>query len=104
MGTVVLALALLGTAAATADNCPGDSLTQHNNSLFTTKDQDNDGASTNCAEIYQGAWWYYSCYMSHLNGRYIGGSHASNANGINWNSGKGKNYSYKVAEMKVRPV
>ncbi|XP_059514471.1 ficolin-2-like [Myotis daubentonii] len=82
----------------------GDSLTKHNGTLFSTKDRDNDGASSNCAEIYQGAWWFYSCYWSHLNGRYIGGPHASNAHGINWNSGKGKKYSYKVAEMKVRPV
>ncbi|XP_015427851.1 PREDICTED: ficolin-2-like [Myotis davidii] len=82
----------------------GDSLTQHNNSLFTTKDRDNDGAFSNCALKYQGAWWYYSCHWSNLNGRYLGGSHKSHGNGINWHSGKGSYYSYKVSEMKVRPV
>ncbi|XP_070286428.1 ficolin-2-like [Myotis yumanensis] len=82
----------------------GDSLTYHNNYQFSTKDQDNDGASSNCAETYQGAWWYYNCHNSNLNGRYLGGSHSSSSNGINWYTGKGYNYSYKVAEMKVRPV
>ncbi|EPQ12650.1 Ficolin-2 [Myotis brandtii] len=89
---------------AFAGGTAGDSLTYHNNSLFSTKDQDNDGASSNCAEIYQGAWWYRSCHNSNLNGRYLGGSHQSRGNGINWHSGKGSYYSYKVAEMKVRPV
>ena len=42
--------------------------------------------------------------MSNLNGRYLGGPHESYANGINWHSGKGYNYSYKVSEMKVRPT
>ncbi|XP_006109150.2 ficolin-2-like, partial [Myotis lucifugus] len=82
----------------------GDSLTQHNNFQFSTKDQDNDRSSSNCAETYQGAYWYNGCLNSNLNGRYLGGTHQSYANGINWQSGKGLNYSYKVAEMKVRPV
>ncbi|XP_059514476.1 ficolin-2-like [Myotis daubentonii] len=82
----------------------GDSLTHHNNSLFSTEDRDNDGASYNCAQSYQGAWWYVSCHWSNLNGRYLEGSHSSYANGINWYTGKGYYYSYKVAEMKVRPV
>ncbi|XP_014385193.1 PREDICTED: ficolin-2 [Myotis brandtii] len=112
---------------AFAGGTAGDSLTYHNSSLFTTKDQDNDKYSTNCAERYQGAWWYFTkdqdndkystncaetyqgawwyldCHLSNLNGLYLGGSHESFANGINWKSGKGYNYSYKVAEMKVRP-
>ncbi|XP_045701983.1 ficolin-2-like isoform X2 [Phyllostomus hastatus] len=80
----------------------GDSLMQHNNMAFSTKDQDNDESSSNCAQQYQGAWWYKNCHSSNLNGRYLGGSHDSFANGINWQSGKGYNYSYKVSEMKVR--
>lgn len=42
--------------------------------------------------------------MSNLNGRYLGGNHTSQADGINWKSGQGYQYSYKVSEMKVRPT
>ncbi|XP_024617999.1 ficolin-2 [Neophocaena asiaeorientalis asiaeorientalis] len=80
----------------------GDSLTSHNNNAFSTKDQDSDKNTANCAVQYQGAWWYKDCHVSNLNGRYLGGPHESFANGINWRSGKGYNYSYKVSEMKVR--
>ncbi|XP_036272877.2 ficolin-2 isoform X1 [Pipistrellus kuhlii] len=89
---------------AFAGGTAGDSLTPHNSSLFSTKDQDSDTSSSSCAQQYEGAWWYYSCHVSNLNGRYLGGSHSSFANGINWHSGKGYNYSYKVAEMKLRPA
>ncbi|KAK2496628.1 hypothetical protein MC885_008231 [Smutsia gigantea] len=82
----------------------GNSLTSHNGHAFSTKDQDNDPSSEHCAERYQGAWWYSGCHVSNLNGRYLGGAHNSFANGVNWKSGKGYNYSYKVSEMKVRPT
>lgn len=80
----------------------GDSLLYHNNHAFSTKDQDNDSSPENCARAYQGAWWYYKCHLSNLNGHYLGGAHSSFANGINWKSWGGYNYSYKVTEMKVR--
>ncbi|XP_069922786.1 ficolin-2-like isoform X2 [Oryctolagus cuniculus] len=89
---------------AFAGGSAGDSLTSHNDQPFSTKDQDNDQSSSNCAKQYQGAWWYKECHVSNLNGRYLGGSHDSFANGINWRSGKGYNYSYRVSEMKVRPA
>ena len=40
----------------------GDSLAYHNLMKFTTKDNDNDLCSRNCAIVYSGAWWYKGCY------------------------------------------
>ncbi|XP_066896467.1 ficolin-1 isoform X6 [Kogia breviceps] len=80
----------------------GDSLSPQNDQFFSTKDQDNDQSSSNCAVQYQGAWWYKSCHSSNLNGRYLGGPHTSYANGVTWRSWRGYNYSYKASTMKVR--
>ncbi|XP_040264661.1 ficolin-2-like [Bufo bufo] len=87
----------------------GDALSPHNNRPFTTKDRDNDEVSDNCAvvyrELYKGAWWYRNCHNSNLNGQYLRGKHASFADGVNWASGEeGYYYSYKITEMKFRPV
>ena len=50
----------------------GDSLAYHNGRRFSTRDQDNDVWSNNCASYYwsRGAWWYGSCWTSNLNGVY----------------------------------
>uniref|UniRef100_A0A1X7SSR3 Fibrinogen C-terminal domain-containing protein n=1 Tax=Amphimedon queenslandica TaxID=400682 RepID=A0A1X7SSR3_AMPQE len=48
----------------------GDSLAYHNGSRFSTKDNDNDDSSSNCAQRTTGAWWYRSCDRSNLNSRY----------------------------------
>ncbi|KAG9467116.1 hypothetical protein GDO78_015578, partial [Eleutherodactylus coqui] len=81
----------------------GDSLSFHNNLPFTTKDRDNDANPSSCATFYKGAWWYGNCYHSHLNGQYLKEPHSTNAKGVNWYTGKGLNYSYKITEMKFRP-
>ncbi|MGH0139302.1 UNVERIFIED_CONTAM: hypothetical protein FKN15_076392 [Acipenser sinensis] len=71
----------------------GDSLGGHIDMPFSTKDQ--DLSPSHCAETYKGAWWYTNCHYSNLNGLYLKGSHGTYADGVNWSSGKGYNYSYK---------
>ncbi|XP_065902393.1 fibrinogen-like protein A [Dysidea avara] len=45
----------------------GDRFKSHNNRKFTTKDNDNDIYSTNCATKFPGGWWYYNCYDVQIN-------------------------------------
>ena len=80
----------------------GDSLSSHNRMKFSTKDQDNDRVGGNCAVSYSGAWWYFHCHHSNLNGLYLIGSHKSYANGVNWYHFKRHHYSLKTTEMKVK--
>uniref|UniRef100_A0A8C8RGV2 Fibrinogen C-terminal domain-containing protein n=1 Tax=Pelusios castaneus TaxID=367368 RepID=A0A8C8RGV2_9SAUR len=82
----------------------GDSLTTHNNMSFTTRDRDNDQYSGNCAASFKGGWWYQACHWANLNGLYLKGAHESYADGVNWKTSKGHKYSFKVSEMKFRPV
>ena len=76
-----------------------DKLTYHNGSKFSTKDQDNDGSTVNCAaqNPVKGAWWYDDCKESNLNGVYRNG--ADNVTMV-W----GGIRSIKRAEMKIKPV
>ena len=82
----------------------GDSLLKHNGMKFTTKDRDNDHSENNCASFYHGAWWYRNCHTSNLNGQYLRGQHTSYADGIEWSSWTGWQYSLKFSEMKIRPT
>jgi ficolin len=77
----------------------GDSFTSHRGSAFATKDADN---GHNCAKTFKGAWWYKGCHTSNLNGLYHHGAHKSHADGINWVTWKGHNYSLKSTSMKIR--
>jgi hypothetical protein len=76
----------------------GDSLTYHNNRLFTSKDQDNDSNSGNCAISYTGAWWYGHCHHSNLNGKYLG----QGAKGNVWYYFQNAHIALKFSEMKLR--
>ncbi|MBN3325391.1 TENN protein, partial [Atractosteus spatula] len=48
----------------------GDAMTYHQGRPFSTIDQDNDIALSNCALTHRGAWWYKNCHLANLNGRY----------------------------------
>ncbi|XP_072841658.2 veficolin-1 [Pogona vitticeps] len=86
------------------DGDMGDSFTGHRGFAFSTRDRDNDVYEPgSCSVMYKGGWWYSSCHSSNLNGLYLKGEHTSYANGINWAAGKGHHYSYKYADMKIRP-
>ena len=75
----------------------GDSMTYHNRSKFSTKDNDNDNHSTyHCATHYPGAWWYNSCIRCNLNALYDG----SSTRGIGWYDWKGWE-PLKFSEMKI---
>jgi ficolin len=69
---------------------------------FSTKDQDHDVSPHSCALQFFGAWWYQHCLDSNLNGKYLGGSHTSFADGIEWRAWTGHYYSLKSTKMMIR--
>ncbi|VDI47534.1 Hypothetical predicted protein [Mytilus galloprovincialis] len=44
----------------------GDQFIFHNEMKFSTFDQDNDRARTNCALAHTGSWWYRACFQCDL--------------------------------------
>uniref|UniRef100_A0A0A1X7G9 Ficolin-2 n=2 Tax=Zeugodacus cucurbitae TaxID=28588 RepID=A0A0A1X7G9_ZEUCU len=85
----------------------GDSLVEQKGCQFSTLDRDNDNdESKSCAITYNGAWWYNRCHDSNLNGLYIEGGeydYSDEAQGIDWYSWHGHQYSMKYVHMAIRP-
>ena len=75
----------------------GDSFQKNNGAKFTTLDRDNDVCVTNCAELHHGAWWYWSCSHSNLNGAWHG---AKQKGPFWWALSRGDPVSF--TEMKIR--
>ena len=78
----------------------GDSMLYHNGMMFSTKDQDNDPSSDNCAEKVKGAWWYNNCRKSNLNGVYRKAEMNDSSENIKW----GSIVEIKRVEMKIKPT
>ncbi|XP_052870667.1 ficolin-2-like [Anopheles cruzii] len=90
-------LKTLGAYTGTA----GDSLSIHKNMKFSTYDRNNDISEPgNCAVIYEGAWWYESCYSSNLNGRY---KDINKKKLINWYAFNNSLEGLAFSRMMIRP-
>ena len=88
-----------------AQSPAGDSMPWHDGQSFSTKDQNNDPRSGyNCAKLYEGAWWFNTCFQAHLNGKYYPQGEVSYPQGIQWSKWKGHRYSLKKCSMKIRQV
>ena len=78
----------------------GDSLSYHNNMIFSTRDRDNDMWKTgSCSNDLTGGWWFNDCRNSNLNGQFKGNTKAYS--GIGWIRFK-HNLSLKFVEIKMR--
>ncbi|XP_035685124.1 fibrinogen-like protein 1 [Branchiostoma floridae] len=77
----------------------------HDGQRFSTRDRDNDRSGGHCAEQCSSGWWFNNCHFSNLNGVYHQGGPYNHTfrTGIEWYHWKGKSYSLKGVEMKVRP-
>lgn len=77
----------------------------HNNRQFSTEDRKRDIAkAANCAAKYKGAWWFRSCFHSHLNGEYHRNMPEKKGEGIMWHAWKGLDKSLASTEMKIRKI
>ena len=80
----------------------GDSLGYHKGMHFSTKDNDNDPIPANCAQIFVGAWWFYNCHKSDLNGYYYPDGQTQGTKGITWYNWHNNNNPLKASTMKIR--
>ena len=67
----------------------------HQAMKFSTRDNDQDLSNTNCADSYQGGWWYSHCQHVNINGKY--------ALGLTWyDSLENEWIALSKVEMKIR--
>lgn len=72
---------------------------------FTTRDQDNDRGSGNCATKWRSAWWFNyinRCDFANPNGQYVD-SEKTGGKYITWYYWKKSWINLKSIELKIRP-
>ncbi|XP_052864089.1 fibrinogen-like protein A, partial [Anopheles cruzii] len=78
-----------------------DSLSSHKNMKFSTYDRDNDvWKEVNCAVRFEGAWWYYNCYRTNLNGPY---KNIVDGKSMNWYDFSNSHEGLSFSRMMIRP-
>ncbi|XP_072395487.1 microfibril-associated glycoprotein 4-like isoform X2 [Diabrotica undecimpunctata] len=84
----------------------GDSLTHHLNAKFTTLDVDQDKNGGNCAQIFEGAWWYVNCHSSNLNGKFMTVvlPKTYEAHGLTWHALRNEHVNLAGSRMLIRPI
>ncbi|CAG2238239.1 Techylectin-5B,Tenascin-N,Fibrinogen C domain-containing protein 1-A,Fibrinogen C domain-containing protein 1,Fibrinogen C domain-containing protein 1-B,Angiopoietin-2,Tenascin-X,Ficolin-2,Fibrinogen alpha chain,Ficolin-1,Microfibril-associated glycoprotein 4,Techylectin-5A,Ryncolin-4 [Mytilus edulis] len=79
----------------------GNGFEVNNGMKFTTRDRDNDLHPYHCGLGQQGAWWYYKCGITSLNGRYKPEG-TTGAKMIQWKTWR--NTTMRATAMKIRPM
>nr|CAG4640696.1 EOG090X02LG [Eulimnadia texana] len=72
-----------------------DAMAYHRGMNFSTRDNDQDLSNTNCADSYQGGWWYSHCQHVNVNGKF--------SLGLTWyDSQENEWIAISRVEMKIR--
>jgi len=83
----------------------GDSLIQHHGQAFSCPELDQDSHDDeNCAEVFQGCWWYYNCYRSNLNAFTYFTKSSPESKSMNWHSWEIAFTPLKASSMKMRTI
>eukprot|EP00105_Crassostrea_gigas_P042108 XP_019926256.1 PREDICTED: microfibril-associated glycoprotein 4 [Crassostrea gigas] len=88
-------------------DCFTNALTIHkvmNNMKFSTRDQDNDRDTGECAAITKSGWWHRSCNCANPNGLYLAGETTLFNQGVTYHPWRDKFYSLKSTRLMVRRV
>ena len=82
----------------------GNGLVFSHEQKFTTKDKNNSRSSSNCANVFNDAWWFNLCDWPSLNGIYSIGTSVvyKGVPWYSWNDGTGGFFFCQYADMKIR--
>ncbi|XP_055884348.1 ficolin-1-like isoform X1 [Biomphalaria glabrata] len=74
----------------------------HNNTMFSTPDRDNDkNPKGSCAQKYRAGWWYHYCHNVNLNGKF---RNKEFGHGVIWDTLTTDYDSLSSVEMKIRKI